>query len=90
MGTSVPGWLCYRATRKAGTRRRGLSGHLSEFIRFFRFLAYESTFKSVWAFHWQYVDRILRFQSAINRQLFQVMKELERLQDKRKDKPNLI
>ena len=30
------------------------------------------------------VDRILRFQSAINRQLFQSMRELERLQEIRK------
>jgi len=62
---------------------------ITESIRFSRLLTYES--KSVGeqrAFHWEGVDRILRFQSAINRQLFQTMHELERMQDKRKGKPN--
>ena len=36
------------------------------------------------AFFGQEIDRILRFQSAINRQLFQTMHELERLQTNRK------
>jgi hypothetical protein len=34
--------------------------------------------------HFDGVNLVLRFQSAINRQLFQTMKELERLQEKRK------
>ncbi len=58
---------------------------VTEAIRFSRLLAYES--KPVGehqAFHWQGVDRILRFQAAINRQIFQAMHELERLQEKRK------
>jgi hypothetical protein len=63
----------------------------TECIRFSRLLAYESTFQGgVRGFDWQHADPILRFQSAINRQLFQAMKELERLQDKRKDNPNLF
>lgn len=62
---------------------------IAESIRFSRLLAYEG--KDVGqhrAFHWEGVDRILRFQSAVNRQLFQAMHELERLQDKRKAEPN--
>ena len=58
---------------------------IAESIRFSRLLTYEA--KDVAedrAFHWQGIDRILRFQSAINRQLFQAIHELERLQDKRK------
>jgi hypothetical protein len=55
----------------------------TECIRCSRFLAYESDFKTE-AFCWDGVDRILRFQSAINRQLFQAMHELERLQEIRK------
>jgi hypothetical protein len=60
---------------------------IAESIRFSLLLQYEA--KCVCeerAFHWQGIDRILRFQSAINRQLFQAMKELERLQDKPKEK----
>ena len=61
----------------------------AESIRFSRLLTYESRpVAEQRAFHWDGIDRILRFQSAINRQLFQAMHELERLQDKRKDKPN--
>jgi hypothetical protein len=60
----------------------------TECIRFSRLLGYESTLSGVRVFMEPGVDRLLRYQSAINRQLFQAMKELDRLQDKRKDKPN--
>jgi len=56
----------------------------TESIRFSRLLAYESKIENVRTFDWRGVERILRFQSAINRQLFQAMHELERLQEKRK------
>jgi len=62
----------------------------TESIRFSRLLSYESTFRGVGVFGVQGVDRLLRYQSAINRQLFQAMKELERLQDKRKYKIALL
>jgi|GEM_PF-2888972 len=62
----------------------------TESIRFSRLLGYESTFPGTRVFNEPAVDRILRYQSAINRQLFQAMKELERLQDKRKDKLDLL
>ena len=62
---------------------------ITESIRFSRLLEYEAQYVGeVRAFHAQGVDRILRFQSAINRQLFGAMKELERIQDKRKAKPS--
>jgi len=61
---------------------------ITESIRFSRLLEYESQYVGeVRAFHCQGVDRILRFQSAINRQLFGAIKELERIQDKRKNAP---
>ena len=69
----------------------------TESIRFSRLLDYESKYLGQrQAFHFQGVDRVLRFQSAINRQLFQTMHELERLQANRKatqrsrpeDRPN--
>ncbi len=61
----------------------------AESIRYSRFLSFESTsIGEKRAFHWDGVDRILRFQSAINRQLFQAMHELEHLQEKRKANPN--
>lgn len=54
-------------------------------IRFARFLAYEAGhFGKREDFVSDRGDRILRFQSAINRQLFQSMRELERLQVIRK------
>ena len=57
----------------------------TESIRFSRLLGYEAKYVGEQqAFHWQGLDRILRFQGAINRQLFQAMHELERLQEKRK------
>jgi hypothetical protein len=69
----------------------------TESIRFSRLLDYESKYLGErQAFHFRGVDRVLRFQSAINRQLFQTMHELERLQANRKatqrsrpeDRPN--
>ena len=62
---------------------------IAESIRFARLLAYEGKFVGEkGAFHWEGVDRILRFQSATNRQLFQAIHELERMQEKRKGKSN--
>lgn len=55
----------------------------AESIRFSRLLAYEADFVRA-TFLSDCVDRILRFQGAINRQLFQSMRELERLQAIRK------
>ena len=61
----------------------------TESIRYSRFLTYEARYiGQQQALHWEGVDRILRFQSAINRQLFQAMHELERVQQKRKANPN--
>jgi hypothetical protein len=60
----------------------------TEAIRFSRFLAYEGDYIAKrQCFCVSDVDRILRFQSAINRQLFQAMHELERLQEIRKTNP---
>jgi hypothetical protein len=57
----------------------------TESIRFSRLLKYEGKYVGEKrAFHWDGIDRILRFQGAINRQLFQAIHELERLQEKRK------
>jgi hypothetical protein len=57
---------------------------ITESIRFARLLAYEGEFVGRQrAFHWEGVDRLLRFQSATNRQLFQAIHELERMQEKR-------
>ena len=57
----------------------------TESIRFSRLLDYQSKYLGQkQAFHFQGVDRVLRFQSAINRQLFQTIHELERLQANRK------
>jgi hypothetical protein len=57
----------------------------TESVRFSRFMAYESDYVGkMQLFQLDGVDRILRFQSAINRQLFQSMRELERLQQIRK------
>jgi hypothetical protein len=64
---------------------------VAESIRFSRLLTYEGKFvgeKRETAFHWQTVDRILRSQSAVNRQLFQAIHELERMQEKRQGKSN--
>ena len=55
----------------------------AESIRFSRLLGYESDFVRE-TFLSDFVDRLLRFQGAINRQLFQSMRELERLQAIRK------
>jgi len=61
----------------------------TESIRFSRLLDYESKYLGQkQAFHFQGVDRVLRFQSAINRQLFQTIHELERLQANRKAQRN--
>lgn len=61
----------------------------TESIRLSRFFHYESDYVGKReAFQLDCVDRILRFQSAINRQLFQAMHELERLQDIRKANPS--
>ncbi len=62
---------------------------ITESIRLSRLLEFESQYLGQkHAFHMAGVDRILRFQSSINRQLFQTIKELERVQDKRKEKPS--
>ena len=62
---------------------------ITESIRFARLLAYEGKFVGEkGAFHWEGVDRVLRFQSATNRQLFQAIHELERMQEKRKGESN--
>ncbi|MGC1686331.1 MAG: hypothetical protein WA734_11980 [Candidatus Acidiferrales bacterium] len=62
---------------------------VTESIRFSRFLSYEARYiGQQQALHWEGVDRILRFQSAINRQLFQAIHELERVQEKRKANPS--
>jgi hypothetical protein len=59
----------------------------TEFIRFSRLLSFEGSYMGEkGAFHCAGINRILRFQSAINRQLFQTMVELERMQDKRRRK----
>jgi hypothetical protein len=61
---------------------------VTESIRFSRLLAFESEYVGKQrALHWSGIDRILRFQGAINRQLFQAMRELERLQDRRRATP---
>ena len=61
---------------------------ITESIRLSRLLEFESQYLGQrQAFHMNGVDRILRFQSSINRQLFQAIKELERVQDKRKENP---
>lgn len=58
---------------------------VTETIRFSRFLAFEADYVGKrQLFQLDCVDRILRFQSAINRQLFQSMHELEQLQKIRK------
>jgi hypothetical protein len=57
-----------------------------ETVRFSRLLVYEQQeFKYINAFRGSGVDRILRYQATINRQLFQAMEKLELLQAKRKD-----
>jgi len=57
----------------------------AESIRFSRLLAFESVYiHQRHAFHGQGVDRVLRYQAAINRQLFQAIHELERMQVQRK------
>jgi hypothetical protein len=57
----------------------------TESIRFSRLLAFESVYvHQRQAFHGQGVDRVLRYQGAINRQLFQAIRELERMQTQRK------
>ena len=57
----------------------------TESIRLSRFMAHESDYVGkMQLFQLDCVDRILRFQSAIDRQLFQTMRELERLQEIRK------
>jgi hypothetical protein len=57
----------------------------TESIRYSRLLDFESHYLSHrHAFYGQGVDHILRFQGALNRQLFQTMRELERLQANRK------
>jgi hypothetical protein len=59
----------------------------TESIRYSRLLDFEGYYVGEKrAFNWDGVDRILRFQGAINRQLFQAIHELERLQEKRKSK----
>jgi len=60
---------------------------VAESIRFARSMAYEGDFLAKReGFVLDCVDRLLRFQGAINRQLFQAMRELERLQEIRKAK----
>jgi hypothetical protein len=57
----------------------------TESIRFSRLLAFEGLYVyQRQAFHGQGVDRVLRYQAAINRQLFQAIHELERMQAQRK------
>jgi hypothetical protein len=60
-----------------------------ESVRLRRVLAYESKIVAqLGAFHLRGVDPILRFLSASNKQLFQAIHELERMQEKRKADPN--
>jgi hypothetical protein len=56
----------------------------TEFIRLSILFAYEGVYTGGGAIHFDGVNLVPRFQSAINRKLFQTMKELERLQEKRK------
>jgi hypothetical protein len=56
-----------------------------ESVRYGRLLGYEQEeFGRRHAFFGPAVDRVLRYQAAINRQLFQAVKQLEELQAKRK------
>ena len=48
--------------------------------------------KGINMFSWNGLDRLLRYQGSINRQLFQAMRELERMQERRKKakwRPNM-
>jgi len=57
----------------------------TESIRFSRLLTFERELtKGINMFSWNGLDRLLRYQGTINRQLFQAMRELERMQERRK------
>jgi hypothetical protein len=57
----------------------------TESIRFSRLLTFESNLvDGINLFSWNGLDRLLRYQGTINRQLFQAMRELERMQERRK------
>lgn len=57
----------------------------TESIRFSRLLTFESKLvDGINLFSWNGLDRLLRYQGTINRQLFQAMRELERMQERRK------
>lgn len=62
---------------------------ITESIRLSRLMEFESRYIGKGCtFYMSALDRILRFQSSINRQLFQAIKELERVQEKRKENPS--
>jgi hypothetical protein len=57
----------------------------TESIRFSRLLTFERELtKGINMFNWNGLDRLLRYQGTINRQLFQAMRELDRMQERRK------
>ncbi|HUL32629.1 MAG TPA: hypothetical protein VL128_01990 [Candidatus Eisenbacteria bacterium] len=57
----------------------------TESIRFSRLLTFERELtRGINLFNWNGLDRLLRYQGTINRQLFQAMRELERMQERRK------
>jgi len=57
----------------------------TESIRFSRLLTFERELTNgINVFDWNGLDRLLRYQGTINRQLFQAMRELERMQERRK------
>ncbi len=57
----------------------------TESIRFSRLLTFERELtQGINMFNWNGLDRLLRYQGTINRQLFQAMRELERMQERRK------
>ena len=58
---------------------------VTDSVRYARLLELEQRHLwKVWAFQEPYADRILRYQATANRQLYQTMHELERLQAQRK------
>jgi len=57
----------------------------TESIRFSRLLTFERELTNgINMFNWNGLDRLLRYQGTINRQLFQAIRELERMQERRK------
>jgi hypothetical protein len=62
---------------------------VTESVRYARLLGYEKRIiGGKYAFYETGVDKILRYQASINRQLFQTMKVLDDLQEKRKTNPD--